>query len=114
MCIRDSDYGTWVGWGHTIPNGDPPEKIANTDFVGMMLAPSYWLNKEFHHLHAESGDTVMFYNLVPLFKEEMELKLKQGAEELDNRFEQNDIGFEINPGRPNVAKKKKGFFSRFR
>ena len=26
------DYHTWIGWGHTIPNGDPPEPIANTPF----------------------------------------------------------------------------------
>ncbi len=100
------DYGTWIGWGHTIPNGDPAEPIANTPFIGVMLAPAYWLGNDFYQLKADSGDTITFYNLVPLFQEEMDLKLKKGADEIEARFEKQNIEFVVNPDRKNVAKPK--------
>ena len=102
-------YKTWIGWGHTIPNGDPPESIANTGFVGVMASLPYWLSEDFHQLKADSGDTVRFYHLVPLYREEMELKLDLGAEELEERMDKAKIGFAIDTGRPNVAKRKRWF-----
>ena len=100
------DFDTWIGWGHTIPNGDPAEPIADTRFVGVMLAPAYWLGSDFYQLEAESGDTVTFYNLIPLYAEEMELKLRKGAEEVEERFEKTDVDFVVDVDRPNVAKPK--------
>jgi hypothetical protein len=47
------EYETWIGWGHTIPNGDPPERIANTGFVGVMLTLPYWLPQEFFQLQTK-------------------------------------------------------------
>lgn len=103
------DYDTWIGWGHTIPNGDPPEPIANTQFIGVMLSPAFWLNNDFYQLKAESGDTITFYNLVPLYKEEMDLKLKVGADEIEERFDQQNVGFVLNPTRTNVGKSNSWF-----
>ncbi len=103
------DYDTWVGWGHTIPNGDPAEPIANTRFTGVMLSPPYWLSPDFFQLETGSGETISFYNMVPLYQEEMDLKLKKGAEVLERLFEKDGIGWVVDVGRKNVAKKK-GWF----
>lgn len=100
------DYDTWIGWGHTIPNGDPPEPIANTRFVGVMLSPAFWLSEAFYQLKAESGDTITFYSLVPLYQEEMDLKLKKGADEIEERLEKQRVGFVLDPSRTNVGKPK--------
>ena len=81
------DYDTWIGWGHTIPNEDPPKRIANTDFTGIMLWPPYWLPPEFFQLETKQGDTITFYCLVPLYQEEMDLKLHKGAEALEKRLD---------------------------
>lgn len=97
------DYDTWIGWGHTIPNGDPAEPIANTNFTGFLLTPPYWLDSEFFKLHARNGDIITFYELMPLYEEEMQLKLSQGAEALEERFEQAEIGFILDIHRENVA-----------
>lgn len=105
------EYNTWVGWGHSIPNGDPAEPIANTEFTGVCLAPPYWLDAEFFQLKAASGDTVCFYDLVPVYAEEMQLKLDEGFGALEERFEREDIGYVLDTSRPNVAKKK-GWFRR--
>lgn len=105
------EYDTWIGWGHTIPNGDPPEKIANTNFVGVMLTPPYWLPAEFFQLKTRSNETISLYQLVPLYKEEMDLKLAKGADELEERFEKQKIDFVLDTSRPNVAVKKSWFRS---
>lgn len=104
------EYDTWIGWGHTVPNGDPAEPIANTGFVGAMLTPPYHLDRDFFQLTAENGDVISFYELIPLYPEEMDLKLQKGAEELERRFEKEGIEFALDTERKNVAKSK-GWFN---
>lgn len=98
------EYATWIGWGHTIPNNNPPEPIADTNFVGVMLSRPYWLDEEFLQLTAASGDVISFYEMIPLYSEEMDLKLAQGAEELERKFDKENIGFVLDVARRNVAK----------
>lgn len=103
------EHRTWIGMGHTIPNGEPPEPIADTRFIGVMLSAQYPLPDEFFQMKTKSGETVSFYQLVPLYPEEMALKLKKGAAEVQERFEQQRIGFVLDSTRPNVALKR-GWF----
>ena len=97
------DYNTWIGWGHTIPNGDPPSAIANTEFTGMLLVPPYWLDQEFFQFESSSGDTVTLYDMVPLYTEEMEFKLHRGAEELEELLGESGVYGVLDVTRPNVA-----------
>ncbi len=99
------EYQSWIGWGHTIPNGDPAEPIANTGFTGVILLPPYWLSPEFFQLKTAQEETITFYNLVPLYQEELELKLQKGSEALEKRLEKRDIGFVLDTKRKNVAKR---------
>ncbi|MBK9578792.1 MAG: suppressor of fused domain protein [Fibrobacterota bacterium] len=100
------EYDTWIGWGHTIPNGDPAENIANTNFVGFMLAPPYVLPVDFFELKTSSDAVIKFYALIPLFQEEMDFKLKNGSDAIEELLNEHDGGFEIDPTRPNVAKSR--------
>ena len=100
------EYATWIGWGHTIPNGDPPEPIADTRFIGVMLAPPYELPMDFFQLETKSGETITFFVLMPLYREEMALKLKEGAEEIENRFDRAGISYVLDTRRQNVAVEK--------
>ena len=103
------EYETWIGYGHTIPNGDPAEPISGTQFVGVMVMPPLWLGNDFFQLEAASGDTVSFYELVPLYDEEMNFKLRNGADALQEKFADKEIGYVVDINRPNVAKKKRWF-----
>jgi hypothetical protein len=103
------EYGTWIGWGHTIPNGDPAEPIAGTKFIGFMLTPPYGLSADFFQLTTKSGETICFYTLVPLFQGEMDLKLKHGVEELEQRLEKAGVGFVLDVKRTNVGLKRSWF-----
>ncbi len=49
-------------------------------------------------------------SIVPLYPEEMDLKLKKDAEALLDRFDAKNIQDVIVPGRVNVARKRFGFF----
>jgi hypothetical protein len=84
------EYDTWVGASHTIPTGDPPKPFAaNTKLCCMMLIPPMRAGEGFSSLSLPDR-YVNFYALVPLYREEMELKLREGSEALAARFENTD------------------------
>lgn len=97
------DYDSWLGWGHTIPNGEPMAPIADTNFIGVMLSPPYWLDSDFFQLEAQNGDLISFYEMIPLYEDEMVLKLNKGAEELERRLDEANIGYILDIKRPNVT-----------
>lgn len=100
------EYNTWVGWGHTIPYGDPAMPIANTNFIGVMLGSPYWLDGQFFQLQASNNDIITFYNLIPLYQEEMDFKLKYGADVLEKELGQQAIKFVVDVNRPSAIKGK--------
>ena len=53
---------------------------------------------------------IHFHSILPLYKEEMDLKLKKGAEELFDRFDANQVSELLNLKRQNLAKKFFGLF----
>lgn len=98
------DYRTWLGFGHTIPNGDPAEPFGdNTDLCCMLVLPPVRFGDDFPLLELPGGKSVAFYALVPLYREEMELKLARGTDVLLERFDEFGVNELIDPTRPNVA-----------
>lgn len=97
------EYKTWIGWGHSIPNGDPAAPIADTDFVGVTLSPPFMFPMEFFQLPIGENEFVTFLVVVPVYKEEMELKLSAGNEELEKRLVDASVGFTVDPKRKNVG-----------
>jgi hypothetical protein len=82
------EYDTWLGVGHTVPNGDPPEPFSpDTKLCCWMLQPPLMFEEEFSVLQYESGNCVNFLALVPLYREEMDFKLNVGSDELIERFD---------------------------
>jgi hypothetical protein len=105
------EYDTWLSYGHTVPNGDPPEPFAeDTQLCCMMLAPPLLFGEKFHELKVNDEKTIRFWSVIPLYLEEMELKMKKGSEAVFERFDKFNIDEVIDPVRKNVAKKKFGFF----
>ncbi len=104
-------YDTWLGWGHTVPNGDPAEPFAvNTKLSGVILLPSVVVPEAFHKLVIDENKTIAFFSVVPLYDEEMNLKLKKGTDPILARFEKWGINDIIDIERRNVAKKRLGLF----
>ncbi len=77
------EHDTWLWLTHTIPNGDPPEPYAaNTDLCCTLLARPVLFGDEFLELEISADKTVHFLCLLPIYKQEMDLKLERGAREL--------------------------------
>ena len=105
------EYDTWLGFGHTIPNGHPSEPYApGVGFDGAIVLPPVTPPEDFAELALEDGKVISFMTIIPLYPEEMDLKLKKGAEALLDRFDAKNIQDVIEPGRVNVARKRFGLF----
>ncbi|MEF2245626.1 MULTISPECIES: suppressor of fused domain protein [unclassified Paenibacillus] len=99
------DYDTWLGWGHTMPNGDPAEPLSQqTGMSGIILLPPIDVDEDFLTLDMEDGRTVDFYAIVPLYSEELDFKLKYGSEPLLDKFDEYGINEIIDLDRHNTCK----------
>ncbi len=110
MARLPHEFETFLGYGHTVPNGDPPEPFAdNVEFCCMMVTMPYAAPFEF--AKTQVGDReVHFLAVVPLFKEEMTLKLRKGPEAIDKAIERIDFWDMFNGARRNFGKRRFGFF----
>lgn len=93
------DYKTWLGYGHSIPNGE--HFANNTKLNGIILSPPLE-EEEFFCLPLDNKD-IYFWNLVPVYEEEMQLKLDNGADKLFELFDEYDISSVLDVNRQNVA-----------
>jgi hypothetical protein len=104
------EYDTFLGYGHTVPNGDPPEPFASkTKLCCMLVGPSAVLPEAFQTLDLPDR-RVHFFALWPLHKNETDLKLKKGADSLIELFDKHNITDLLNPARPSVIPKKRFWF----
>jgi hypothetical protein len=101
------EYDTWLGVGHTVPTGDPPEPYADDTKLCCMIVLPPIETPDVFTLEASPGRTIHFYSLVPLYEEEMNLKLARGTDALLDRWEKHGIGAVVDPRRTNVGLRKK-------
>lgn len=102
-------YKTWLCYGHTIPNGDPALPFTSqTKLNTILLLPPVVFDNEFHTLRLKNK-SIDFYSLIPLYSEEVDLKLKKGVEALFDGFDQHGVTDILQLNRPNTAQKKKRF-----
>jgi hypothetical protein len=105
------EYDTWLSYMHTIGNGEGAEPYApNTKFCGAMLLPCLLAPEAFRQCHPSPEIAITFYAVFPLYAEEMDLKLKKGADVLLNRLEAIEANELVNLNRKNVARKLFGLF----
>jgi hypothetical protein len=107
------EYDTWLWWSHTVPNGDPPEPYASgTRLCGALIWPPALVPESFAELTLSDGRLIHFYAVIPLHADEMELKLKRGADELAGHLADQGVNELLDPARPSVVPRKRGFFRR--
>lgn len=103
------EYDTWLGCGHTMPNGNLAEPFAeNTQLNTMLLLPSIVFDPEFHQL-VLPDKVINFYTIIPLYTAETELKLKKGVEALFDGFNKYNVSDVLDINRPNSVGRKKLF-----
>jgi hypothetical protein len=103
------EYDTWLGYGHTMPNGNPAEPFAeNTQLNTMLLLPSIVFDKQFHQLDLP-GKLIHFYTIIPIYTAETDLKLKKGVEGLFDGFDKHGVNDILDINRPCSVPRKKIF-----
>jgi hypothetical protein len=107
---------TWLSLGHTVPSANPPEPYAKKTKLCCMLLSLPRTVKDlgkFYELEINETEKLRFYSMIPIYKEEMDYKLKHGIEALMKLFDQNKLYPEIvDMNRKNVCEKQG--LSRFR
>ncbi|MFR3751255.1 MAG: suppressor of fused domain protein [Enterocloster sp.] len=95
------EYSTWLGWGHTIPNGPDYEPLApDTGMGGVVLVQT---GGDMGSMEAKDGRKVNFYMVIPAYREEIEYKLEYGMEALDKRFSEGNLPMVLDIHRPNLC-----------
>ncbi|MCL2018280.1 MAG: suppressor of fused domain protein [Oscillospiraceae bacterium] len=82
---RPASFKTWLGWGHTVQS-EGGSFAENTGFCCMLVEmPHRFANGAFK---ADIGEYehVHFYQLLPLYREEMDYKLQNGTQALTELF----------------------------
>jgi tetratricopeptide (TPR) repeat protein len=95
------EQDTWLGWGHTVPNGMP--FADNTRFTTMMLLNPGAFDEDCCECAMPGGGTVNFYQMIPLYEEEADYKIQNDAEKLLELFNDEDLEY-VKLDRKNAAK----------
>ena len=106
------EYDTWLGFGHTVPHGDPPEPFApDTGLSGaIILAPV--LGPEGFELAEVGGRHINVLAVIPLHADELDLKLDKGTDALLDLLDRAELSELLNPGRASVVRRRRGLFRR--
>jgi len=95
------EYQTWLGYGHTIPNGAEYESFdESVGFGGIVLS---WGDGPLGTLKTKDGKEVHFYEVIPAYKEEIEYKLKYGMSAFLEKYNAAGMEHILNIHRPNTC-----------
>ncbi len=89
---------TWLGWGHTMEKQSPFAE--DTQLCGAILVAPQQVEEGGECCTLPGGDLVNFYQVIPLYQDEMAFKQAHSAEELLDRME--EISFVVDPHRPDA------------
>ena len=90
---------TWLGWGHTVDNQEP--FAGNTDLCATMLVGLQGALPGGEVCPLPGGEEINFYQIIPLYRAEMEYKQQNGAEALLDHM--GGVSFVVRPDRPCAA-----------
>ncbi|MBR6402148.1 MAG: suppressor of fused domain protein [Eubacterium sp.] len=86
---------TWLSFGHTTQSDEEGTPYAsNTRFNSVIL--DFCENHQGDvRLKTSSGKTINFYQVIPLYPEELKFKLENDAETLIDMFGENEIEYKV-------------------
>jgi Suppressor of fused protein (SUFU) len=98
------EFETFLYYGHSIPNGDPPEPYAaGTKLCGALISPPLLVPDGFEQLQVSDDRVVHFYAVSVLHRDELEYKLEHGAEALWERLDEAGVTELVDPARASVV-----------
>jgi hypothetical protein len=98
---------TWLGFGHTLPNGDPPEPfVPETKLCAFLLLPPLGVPEDVQVAQLSDGRRVYLYVLHALHLEELNLKLNRGTDALLDAFDRAAVSEVLDLRRPSSVRRK--------
>lgn len=99
------ENNTWLGFGHTL-HGDAEQRpfAENTGLNSILLLNGTNLKYEKLNLHLSSGKKINFYQIFPLYQEELEYKMQHSVGELLELFDDDDVMPVLKINRKNYGK----------
>lgn len=91
---------SWLGWGHTIAWAEPFD--SSTGLCAAMAASPAGFEPGAGICRLPGGQRVNFYQIVPLYRQEVDFKQENDAEALLDRLDLDPL-LVLNPMRPNVC-----------
>ena len=86
---------TWLGWGHTMDNQEP--FAPDTELCAAILTGPQGTEDGSEFCTLPGGEEVNFYQVIPLYRDELEYKLAHDADALLDKME--GISFVVEPDR---------------
>ena len=95
---------TWLAYGHTLQaKADGSPYVDGIKFNNSILCDALGMDGKFMNLKMSSGKEICFYQIVPIYQEELDLKTNKGADELLQLLSENETFPVIDVNRKNVA-----------
>lgn len=88
----------WLGFGHTVHNRGPFAE--NTDLRASILIAPQRIDDDGEICVLPNGENVNFYQVIPLYQEELDYKIHHDASELLEKM--SHVSFVVQPNRPNA------------
>ena len=86
---------TWLGWGHTMDNQEP--FAPDTELCAAILTGPQGTEDGSEFCTLPGGEEINFYQVIPLYRDELEYKLAHDADALLDKME--GISFVVEPDR---------------
>lgn len=98
---------TWLGYGHSVATANPPTPFApGTELSACVLLAPLSLGEPFFTLTRPDGATTHFWTVVPLYADELELKVQKGTDALLDAFDRAGVDDVVHPTRPRARVRK--------
>jgi hypothetical protein len=100
-------FKTWVWYSHIMPNGDPAAPFApDTKLSSAALSLPITVDEAFITLPVRDNKIIYFFSLLPLYREEMDFKIRSGWERLARRLDQAGINEIVDKNRRNTCRRR--------
>ncbi len=93
------NHNSWLGWGHSVDNQQPYAE--NTELCGSLLIYPENVEDGAEYCVLPNGDRVNFFEVIPLYREEMNFKIDNGTTAVLEQMQQVSHIVDIN--RPNCC-----------
>lgn len=101
-----TEKNSWIGAGHTFPNiSDEPTISKFTEMDHFMLVEPALLKEDLSGINTDEKELTFLF-VIPLFKKELDFKMKNGAYSLMKRMRKHALTEKFEMKRPSCLKRK--------